>query len=92
MGFGLRGQDAWRAHPVIANCHKGAFPGLKTAGILVGLYIAGDQLLNLMNSEYVYVPFASAVAIYFVTVGLVLWVVLRDEEMKIITYRRCKTG
>ncbi len=51
MGFGLRGQDAWRAHPVVANCHKGAFPGLRTAGILVGLYIAGDQLLKFKNSE-----------------------------------------
>ncbi len=64
MGFGLKGQDAWRAHPVIANCHKGAFPGLKTAGILVGLYIAGDQLLKFMNSECVCMSFAVDMVIF----------------------------
>eukprot|EP00611_Tribonema_gayanum_P010601 TRINITY_DN2066_c0_g1_i2.p1 TRINITY_DN2066_c0_g1~~TRINITY_DN2066_c0_g1_i2.p1 ORF type:complete len:104 (-),score=12.92 TRINITY_DN2066_c0_g1_i2:360-671(-) len=51
MAFGLRGQDAWRKHPVIANCHKGAFPGFGTAVLIVGAYIAYDQTIKFMNSE-----------------------------------------
>ncbi|KAG5180251.1 hypothetical protein JKP88DRAFT_223318 [Tribonema minus] len=51
MAFGLRGQDAWRKHPVIANCHKGAFPGFGTAVLIVGAYIAYDQTIKFMNRE-----------------------------------------
>jgi hypothetical protein len=51
MGFGLRGQDAWRKHPVISNCHKGAFPGFRTAAMIVGAYVLVDQGIKYATSE-----------------------------------------
>ncbi len=89
MGFGLRGQDAWRAHPVIANCHKGAFPGLRTAGILVGLYVAGDQLLKFVNSECVFCSLVISFFRFFrfFRAGLILWAALIGEEAKLMNNR-----
>eukprot|EP00968_Pinguiococcus_pyrenoidosus_P012078 scaffold1023_cov313-Pinguiococcus_pyrenoidosus.AAC.8 len=35
----LRGQDAWRRHPLLINCHRGMFPGLNYALGIFGVYL-----------------------------------------------------
>jgi hypothetical protein len=38
----LRGQDAWRKHPLIAGCWKKPFPGLGIATGLFAVYCVMD--------------------------------------------------
>ena len=38
----LRGQDAWRRHPLFTNLWKNPFPGIKPAIAVFSLYVAGE--------------------------------------------------
>ena len=42
----LRGQDAWRKHPLIAGCWKKPFPGLGIATALFATYCIVDYGLG----------------------------------------------
>ena len=41
----FRGQDKWRRHPVIYNNMRKAFPGLRNAVGLFGVYVVVDTLV-----------------------------------------------
>eukprot|EP00924_Labyrinthula_sp_SR-Ha-C_P007444 maker-scaffold_24-snap-gene-3.39-mRNA-1 protein AED:0.40 eAED:0.40 QI:104/1/1/1/1/1/3/95/77 len=41
MVFG-KGNEAWRNHPLISNGHRAAFPGLRNAAIIFGVYCAAE--------------------------------------------------
>ena len=38
----LRGQDAWRRHPLFQNLWKNPFPGLKPAVLVFSAYVCGE--------------------------------------------------
>ena len=38
----LRGQDAWRRHPLFLNLWKNPFPGLKPAAAVFTAYVCGE--------------------------------------------------
>lgn len=42
----LRGQDAWRKHPLIAGCWKKPFPGLGIATALFATYCIIDMSIS----------------------------------------------
>jgi hypothetical protein len=51
-GFSLRGQDAWRNHPMLANGFKRPIPNFPLAcGIFVGL-VAVDWAYRAINGTY----------------------------------------
>ena len=45
----LKGQDAWRKHPLISQQWKKPFPGLGTACCIFAVYLACDYFYNSMN-------------------------------------------
>ena len=38
----LRGQDAWRKHPLLYKCWRNPFPGLLPAAAVFSAYVAGE--------------------------------------------------
>ena len=40
------GQDAWRNHPAIRNCWKGAFPGVKEAAVIFGVLVVAEAAFS----------------------------------------------
>lgn len=60
----LAGQDAWRKHPLIHECWKKPFPGLGTAAVIFGLYLAYD---NFWSSKHGTPPLSLFAACAWVT-------------------------
>ena len=46
MAWGLRGQDAWRRHPVFTWGWKQALPGIREGSALFGLYLVYDAIAS----------------------------------------------
>ena len=46
----LRGQDAWRKHPLIAGCWKKPFPGLGMATALFATYCFVDYTFTIATA------------------------------------------
>lgn len=42
----LGSQDKWRRHPLIANGHRAAFPGLRNAAIIFAGYVVVEAAYN----------------------------------------------
>ena len=45
----LRGQDAWRKHPVFTWKFIDVFPGLREGAAAFGVYVAAEYVYNKMN-------------------------------------------
>lgn len=46
MAFNWKGFDAWRAHPLMTNNMRHAWPGLKLGTVAFALYVAYDKTLG----------------------------------------------
>jgi len=44
-------QDAWRKHPVFANCHKNPLPNLRLAVVIFAGIVVADSLYTKINGE-----------------------------------------
>lgn len=49
---GLRGQDAWRRHPIFKWKWYEALPGLREGAALFGVYLAADFAYGKMNPDH----------------------------------------